>query len=259
MSHRQLYFLAGLVLAGWAPAGAQSTNLPQQAAELFAGVEQRFEAVQTLQYTVNRTSRAGSHSLTDRWTFRYQKPDLLRIDYEIPQEHVLIRNRQVLWEYIPAARKALRTDLSKLSDAEQAKLIAQVFARVAVSGLRPGNFNAMAERTTRIQPATNAQAAVATIEGADPKFFVQIDVTRKALLRTELYNANGEVMLTTMAGQFLEVVPGFWVPQTIQITQREKDALAVSTLTFSNIKVNEALPAEVFQFTPSDKISVSNR
>lgn len=255
----QLCLLAGLMLTGWFSAGAQETNLQQRAAALFALAEQRFDDLQTLQYTVCRKSRAGSHSLEDRWTFHYQQPDRLRIDYQLPQEHVLIKNGQVLWEYIPAARKALRTDLSKLSEKEQNKLIAQVFSRVAVSGLRPGNFNEMVARTVGIEPAATTPAAVVTIEGAGPKFTVQIDVVKNALLRTALYNAKGEIMLATAADQFQEAAPGFWFPRIIQTTQREKDTLVTSELTFSDIKVNVPLPAEVFQFAPADKISVSHR
>jgi outer membrane lipoprotein-sorting protein len=245
---------AGSVYAQTTPA----TGEVAKAQQLFEAVEGRFDALQTLQYTVERTTSSARHSTLERWIFRYRKPGDLRIDYQLPEARVIIVTGAALIEYLPSARKALRTDLSKLKPEEKAQRIGAVLARVSVEGLRVGDTRAMLSRVQAVT-ADAQQAGALWVEGAGPRFRVLVDPARRSVLSTELWDARDDVRLRTLAADFVEAAPGQWFPQRIDVVYGTEAGTVTSVMRLSDIHVNVALAGDVFDFAPVKGVTLQER
>ena len=170
-------FVAFLFLSLAATAAEKTAPAPEQAVALAREIETRFAALPALRYQIDCATRNGRQSQTERWTFAYQAPDRIRIDYHEPLARTLVIGPDETWEYVPRARQALRTDLTKLSADEKARRLAAVSARVAVDGLHPGPL-----------PAEEPQTSVSPLdpdwwrlEWANPRICFDFDPTRKVV------------------------------------------------------------------------------
>jgi outer membrane lipoprotein-sorting protein len=254
-SARFLAFILACVAMITTPALGQDKPDYDHAEKLLRETESRFDSVQSLQYTVAKTTHMNRRTVIERWTQRYQQPNLLRVDYLLPVERLLVMSNNDIWEYIPEARKAVYTRLDKLTDEKRAAFIASVLGRVSIDGLRPGNYREMLQRVVRVQPVrTNGDIYV--IEGRDPKFIVEIDASRQALLRTEVYDTKGNLKIRTAASELSEIVPGFWFPEKIRATYWNDDAYIVSDFVLTDVRVNEQIPPDTFKFEPRPGILV---
>jgi outer membrane lipoprotein-sorting protein len=251
--------LGGLLLcscAAWAEPAP--TGVVARAAHLFGAVEQRFEAIQTLQYTVERTTQSTRQQMQERWLFSYRKPGDIRIDYQSPQDRLILVTPANMVEYLPAVRKALRTDLARLPAAERSARAGGVLARVAVEGLRVGDVRALLARVQRVTPDAR-QAGAQWVEGAGPRFRILVDPARQAVLATELWDAHGDIKLRTTAEDFVEAAPGQWLPQRLSAVFGTADGTVTSTVRLSGIRVNAALDPALFQFVPDRKVILVER
>ena len=234
------------------------TSAVARAEHLFALVEQRFEAMQTLQYTVERTTQSARQQMRERWLFHYQKPGNIRIDYESPQDRLLLVTPASLVEYLPTLRKAMRTDLTRLSAADRAARVGGVLARVAVEGLRVGDVRALLARVQRVTPDAR-QPGAQWVEGEGPRFRVLVDPARQAVLATELWDAHGDIKLRTTAEEFVEAAPGQWFPQRLTAVYGTAEGAVTSIVRLGDIRVNEAPAPALFEFAPDKKVTLLER
>jgi len=257
---RQIFPVLGLLLLSSRTAGAEPapTSAVARAEHLFALVEQRFEAMQTLQYTVERTTQSARQQMQERWQFRYRQPGDIRIDYQSPQDRLILITPASLVEYLPTMRKAMRTDLARLSAADRAARVGGVLARVAVEGLRVGDVHAMLARVRRVVPDTR-QAGALWVEGEGPRFRVLVDPARRVVLATELWDARGDIKLRTTAEELLEALPGQWFPQRLTAIFGTAEGTVTSTVHLGDIHVNAALPPTLFEFVPDKKVTLLER
>jgi outer membrane lipoprotein-sorting protein len=255
---RDLKLLLGLllfVIATTRPVCGQDKIDRSVVEKLFRETEARFDSAQSLQYTVSKTTRMDRRTVEERWTLFYEQPDLLRVDYHQPIERLLVMNAEDMWEYIPAARKAVRTRLSKLSDEKRTTLLASVLGRVSVDGLRLGDYRDMIQRAVSVRTTgTNSETYI--VEGQDPRFVVEIDASRHALLRTEIYDTKGKLKIRTVSSAFSEIISGFWFPSRIQATYWSAGGYVVSDFSLIEAQVNGIIAPPTFQFTPREGIAV---
>lgn len=244
-----------LLIAGTAARGNDAGGEPAARA-LFQQVEDRFLNADTLSYTVKKVSVSRKMRTEERWVFRYKRPDLVRIDYQSPHERSVIINSSLLWEYIPQLRKAAKTDLSALTAEQKARKVAEVMAHVSVDGLRLGNFENMAKNARSVKIALWSGKPVQAVEGADPRFAVYIEKERSVLLRTEIYDRKGNLVIRTEASRFMEAAPGFWMPQEIRATYGTKEGFVQSAITLQDIAVNTSLADELFRFAVPKGVEV---
>ncbi|MFH0909758.1 MAG: hypothetical protein V1929_13445 [bacterium] len=236
-------------LKGDQPADADTAR------RLFEPIEQRFKSAQTLQYTVTKVSSSDRQSTEERWQFAFREPGLVRVDYEKPVGRILVLTPAETWEYIPAARQALRTRLDNMSADKRASFVARVLARVAVDGVRIGNYENLQKRVTRVtQPENGTNTWV--IEGSNPKYVIAIDASRNVLLRSDIYKDTGELSVRTEASQFTEIAPGFWYPQAIIASYLTPQGYIVSRFSIRDIRLNATLPEDTFTFTPPEGVAV---
>lgn len=222
-------------------------------ADLFARMNNQWNQLTALSYTVTRASEAGTQVVEEKWDFKLKTPDRIKIEYYTPTRRVLIIDGATMWEYIPAAKKAMRTDLGAKNADERARLIAGVLGHVSVDGLRIGDY---ADMLTRVTTVTQDVHGVVTVTGDGPKFVLQMDGKQNALLHTEFYTAEGELRIQTDASGFVQVTPELWFPQNITVLCRSKEALIRSEINLSNIRANDEPSDDIFQFTAPKGVDV---
>jgi outer membrane lipoprotein-sorting protein len=225
------------------------TEAQRQARQVFLGIEKRFEELQSIQYAVERTTVARQGTVREQWTFTFRNPDCFRLHYQAPAERVIVANPDSLWEHVPAARKARHTNVARLSARDRSDLISQALARVAVDGIRVGNCEDLVRRTTAFT-RDPSEPQIVHIEGRAPRFVMAVDTNRCVLLRSELYDQQGELGGRTRTESFTEVQPGFWYPKDIETLYRTAEGHVTSRTRFSDIRINAAISNDVFRFAP---------
>ena len=260
MVRTSLWFLPVLCCAALlvvCPAVPVSASGSEQAARtLFQRVEDRFLNADTLSYTVKRVTASTKMKTEERWVFRYQKPDRLRIDYQSPHERIIVMDGATLWEYIPQLKKAAKTDLAALHPGQKEQKISEVMAHVSIDGLRLGNFDGMAKNARSVKNALWSGTQVQVVEGADPRYAVYIDKERTVLLRTEIYDRKGNLVIRTEASRLTEAAPGFWIPQEIHATISTKDGFIQSAITLQDFRVNASFADDLFRFVVPKGVEV---
>ncbi len=214
--------------------------------QLFKQVENRFASLNSLSYTVKRTVVSRKQQAEDQWLFRYRHPDSVRIDYLLPHERTIIIDKNTLVEYIPEIKKVMKTELAAMPKEKKEQTIAAVMARVSVDGLHLGSYEEMEKRAVRVQPVQWAGMDAYMVEGADPRYIVYIDKSKKVLLRTEIYDKKGRLIIRTEASKFVEVAKDFWFPQAVRINYTSESGPIQSTLLLQDIKVGDIISNDVF-------------
>ena len=242
-------FLSSVALAAAEEVAAPT---PEQAVALAREIEARFAALPSLRYRIECVTRNGRQSQTERWTFAYQAPDRIRIDTHEPLARTIVIGPDESWEYVPRARQALRTDLTKLSADEKARRLAAVSARVAVDGLHPGTL-----------PAEEPQTSVSPLdpdwwrlEWANPRICFDFDPTRKVVVRSEVFTSENRLAVRTEAADFREAAPGFWFPGQIRCTYERDGSFIERQIQLDQIEIGLSYPAETFCFSPPDGVKV---
>ena len=245
-------FFAFLFLSLAATAAEKTAPTPELAVALAQEIEARFAALPALRYQIECTTHNGQQSQIERWAFAYQAPDRIRIDYYEPLARTVLIGPDETWEYVPRARKALRTDLSKLSASEKAQRIAAVSARVAVDGLHPGTL-----------PAELPQASVSPLdpgwwrlEWAAPRICFDLDPARKVVVRSEVFTSENRLAVRTEAADFREAAAGFWLPGQIRCTYERDSSFVQRQIQLDQIDVGLPLSAETFRFSPPDGVEI---
>lgn len=216
--------------------------------ELFQKVEDRFTTVQSLSYTVKRSTSSKKQVAEDKWSFRFKSPDKVRIDYLEPYSRVIVADTTNLVEYLPTARKAMKTDLAAIPSVKRELTLNGVFKRLSVDGLRLGNYQEMLKRAVKVTDVRMGGKNAWLVEGANPRYLVFIDPDKWVLLKTEIYAANGELVLRTESSAFVEAFPGFWLPREIHANSHASEGYYQTTVKLSDIRVNDLMADQIFRF-----------
>lgn len=223
------------------------------AKKLFEEMNKSFENLAALSYTATRTTISGTKSIEEKWDFRLKAPGLIKIEYYRPDRRLVIIDDATLWEYIPAAKKARRTDFATMKENDKAELVASVMSHVAIDGLRIGDYSKLLAGVTKV---TEGKDNIYVIEGQKPKFVIHVNGEKKILLHSEFYNDKGELIMKTDASQFAEAVPGFWFPKNIDAVYRTENGMIKSAIVMSNVRANDNPADMIFKFTPPEGVKV---
>jgi outer membrane lipoprotein-sorting protein len=235
-----------------------NSGAPAEAQILFESLTRHFAGIHTLSYTAERSTKGRRQSARERWTLSYEAPGLVRVDYQYPAARQLVITTNTLYEYIPALRRAVQTDLERMSDKDRAATIKQTLARISLDGINPSSFQDMAARSTSVS-MPSPTSAVRRITGANPKFVIDLDTQRNVLLTTDIYTSTGDLLLHTEASSFTEATPGFWYPEKLDAGYLTEQGFINTSTTLSAIKINTPLPPGAFRFTPPAHTTVDTR
>jgi len=220
---------------------------------LLTEVELPYSKIRSLSYSVTRTTETRQREVEEKWSFHFRSPNDLRVDYIKPQKRTFYLHENTLWEYIPEAGKARRTDIEKLDDAEKAAVLKGFISRTAIPGLRIGDFANMLNQHVTTKETGKGMVLM---QGQNPRFSLEIDSTRNVILSTALYNDKGELTLSTSSSAFKEIAQGFWFPMRIDVNQRYENQMIHSQIRFDNVQVNKSPEHDFFRFTPAEHIQV---
>lgn len=238
------------------PQKANAVNVPSPR-ELFNRVEERFTAITSLSYTVKRSASSNQQVAKDRWLFRFKSPDKIRIDYLEPYSRLIVTDSTTLMEYLPTARKAIKTNLAAIAPEDREKFLIGVFKRVSVDGLRLGNYQEMLQRAVKVSDVNLGERRAWLVEGRNPSYLLFIDQEKSVLLKTEIYDADGQLILRTESTELFELAPGFWFPREIRSSTRASAGFYKTTVKLSDIKVNEVTADQTFQFYPPAGVDIT--
>lgn len=220
--------------------GVEAKGLMQQ-------VEARFTAIKSLRYTAERTVKGPAGSAKEVWFFSYAEPGSFRIECRQPVERILVANHNTFWEYVPAIRKVMKTDLSAMTEDERRQFLAGILARVAIEGIRIGKYDDLAQRAVSVsRPAPTG--GVVRIEGANPRYVMELDTENRVLKRTEMYDDKGECLVRTETSDFVEILSGLWYPTVVRIECKTDKGIVTSEVRFRGIEANKPLPEGSFEF-----------
>ncbi len=220
----------------------------------------RLDALTSLTLRIERQTTHRGRTTSERWTFRQKGAGRFRIDYEFPVRRLVVANARELWEYLPQARKAARTDLAAMAPARRAAFLRGVLARVAVRGLRFDRGGADAELlyrgkghvagrpAHRLECRRPADAETRVVRGA-------IDAERLVLLRCEFLDEEGQVVATAEAGRVVEIAAGLWMPRQVTFKRLGGRGLT-QTATLRRIEANADLADDLFEFHLPEGVDV---
>jgi outer membrane lipoprotein-sorting protein len=222
-----------------------------RAKEAFDGVNGRIDRLASLQYKVVRKTKAKGISLTEHWTFGCNSQGWMRVEYTAPEKRVFMIDGTNLLEYLPDARRALRTPLGGAGAAR----VAAVLKRLAVDGLRVGQTDELLKHLKAAAPLPG-EPSVLMIEGDQPRYAIRIDPARQVLLGFDQWNLEGEKTLSIQADDFTEPAPGFWFPARIRMVVVDKGERQERKFVLSGIRVNAAFSKDYFDFTLPDDVKM---
>ncbi|MBL7114182.1 MAG: hypothetical protein ISS35_00325 [Kiritimatiellae bacterium] len=232
-----------LLMALGVPAWA---GQPQEEADRILASVQGVDALPSLMYTARRTSTGEGQRIADEWTFRYVHPDRIRVDYADPLRRIVVINQGTMTEYIPEAKKAMVTALNKLSESERVVRVSQALSRVAVMGLRAGDFSGMIPQVTSV---TRDKEGTVTIMGAPPRFEIVVDPKRQVILSSTIFDEDGKLMLQTRSTEFVQVEGNVWFPRRVKTMHRAAGTMVDSRIAFSGIQRKVPRVDEVFHLS----------
>jgi len=247
MTRLALFLLA---VGTWVLTCASLAGSAAEPAEVVARHLARFDSIATLALRVERQTTQRGKTAIERWSFYQKGADRFRIECEYPLRRTIVANPSELWEFVPEAKKAVRTDLSAMAAKDREALLRPVLRRVAVDGLR---FDV---------PAAGASLAYLGLEevGGRPAHGIEceqkdekgarsvrgwIDAERGVLLRTELVGTRGKKLAQTTGADFFEAAPGLWFPRSLTLQDMSPRG-ASQTLTLKRVAVNGDLAEDLF-------------
>ena len=169
-----------------------------------------------------------------------------------------IHTTNALYEYIPALRRALRTDLAKMTDSARQATIKQTLARISLDGINPASFEEMVSRTTSVTPPSSTPN-IYRITGNNPKFLIELDRQQQVLLTTDIYTPGNDLLLHSEASKFVEASPGFWYPQQVDSRYLTEQGFVNTTTVIRDITINTPLTNTLFQFSPPSHVTLETR
>lgn len=257
MKRKTLSVLAVLILSlsvygeesgkGSPSTSEQDLKVPlEKISEILKTLEEPYRDMKSISYNAERKRTTLKGKMEDSWSFIYRAPSDIRIEYRSPERRVVIINARDMWEYLPGQRVAMHTDLGNKSQSEKDAAVAKVLARIAVSGLRPGNYDHLLSQVTSSEMAGD----ILTIEGKKaPRFLLKIDTRKNALLVSEVYDANGKLKLKTTCSEHKRVDKSVWMPGKVVVVTRGNDQYVTDQVYVSEATFEHEFRDDQFVFS----------
>ena len=232
-------------------------NQTQKIEHAFMQINQRFDLLVSLQYQANRKTRTSSVTLEERWNFASDAEGRLRIDYRHPETRIFVSDGSFFTEYLPRHRIALRSVLNA-NDPSSLEPLKIVLQRLAVDGFRIGNSNELLKNLTSVEEHAT-QPNILTIKGADPQYQLKIDTEKNIFLKFEKWNHAGQRVFSIQPTDFVQPMPGFWIPTKVITLLIEEGGLRETTTSISGIQVNKTITKNRFDLSLPPDIRVVSR
>ena len=231
---------------------------PISAQDIISKVEQNFSKIENYQVNVSRIYyRNEILELQEEWRFFFKNPGFAKVEFVLPKKVALIINQDDVWQYFLEEKRVMRRKINDLKEKEKLLLIGNLLKPYEIEGWVLSVSSKFGDRLKLVREEVIKGRKCYLIE-CKPKtdnpqqlrLLVWIDRERLALVKKELYKEPNQLVSRTENENFLEIIPGLWLPRKVESTVQTEKGEIIKQLILRNIKVNKSMPENTFQFIP---------
>lgn len=234
------------------------------AQDIISKMEQNFLKIENYQVNVSRIYyRNEVLKSQEEWRFFFQNPGLARIDVMLPKKVTLLINQEDIWQYILEEKKVVRRKIKHLREKERMLLVGKFIKPyeiegwgLSISSKFGDRLRLVKEEVVKGKKCYLIECKPKTDDSQGLRLLVWIDRERLALVRKELYKEADNLISRTENENFLEIIPGIWLPRKVETAVQTEKGEIVKQLILRNIRMNESMPAKTFQFIPPKECEV---
>ncbi len=219
-------------------------------------IEQNFLKIENYQVNVSRIYyRNEILEFQEEWRFFFQNPGLARIEVMLPKRITLLMNQDDIWQHILEEKKVVRRKIKHLSEKERMLLVGKFLKPyeiegwgLSISSKFGDRLRLVKEEVVKGKKCYLIECKPKTDDSQGLKLLVWIDREKLALVRKELYKEADNLVSKTENENFLEIIPGIWLPRKVETAVQTEKGEVIKQLILRNIRMNESMPAKTFQF-----------
>ncbi len=228
------------------------------AQDIISKVEQNFSKIENYQVNVSRIYyRNEILELQEEWRFFFKNPEFAKVEFVLPKKVALIINQDDVWQYFLEEKRVMRRKIKNLKEKERMILIGNLLKPYEIEGwVLPvsskfgDRLKLVREEVIKGRKCYLIECKPKTDNPQQLKLLVWIDRERLALVKKELYKEPNQLVSRTENENFLEIIPGLWLPRKVESTVQTEKGEIIKQLILRNIKVNKSMSENTFQFTP---------
>jgi len=226
------------------------------AQDIISKIEQNFLKIENYQVNVSRIYyRNEILEFQEEWRFFFQNPGLARIEVMLPKRITRLMNQDGIWQHILEEKKVVRRKIKHLSEKERMLLVGKFLKPyeiegwgLSISSKFGDRLRLVKEEVVKGKKCYLIECKPKTDDSQGLKLLVWIDKDRLALVRKELYKEADNLISRTENENFLEIIPGIWLPRKVETAVQTEKGEVIKQLILRNIRMNESMPAKTFQF-----------
>ena len=226
------------------------------AQDIISKIEQNFLKIENYQVNVSRIYyRNEILEFQEEWRFFFQNPGLARIEVMLPKRITLLMNQDDIWQHILEEKKVVRRKIKHLREKERMLLVGKFLKPyeiegwgLSISSKFGDRLRLVKEEVVKGKKCYLIECKPKTDDSQGLKLLVWIDKDRLALVRKELYKEADNLISRTENENFLEIIPGIWLPRKVETAVQTEKGEVIKQLILRNIRMNESMPAKTFQF-----------
>ena len=234
------------------------------AQHIISKMEQNFLKIENYQVDVSRIyHRSEISESREEWRYFFKNPGLARVEVVLPQKFTLVINQDDVWQYLSEEKKVVKRRIKGLEEKERMHLLGKLLKPYEIEGWGLSISAKFGDRLRLIREEMVKGRKCYLIECApradNPQqlnLMVWIDQERLAVVKRELYKEGDHLVSRTESENFLEVIPGIWLPRKIESLIQTEKGEVIKRLVLRNIKVNKAISENTFQFVPPEGCEV---
>lgn len=228
------------------------------AQDIISKMEQNFLKVENYQVNVSRIYyRNEILEFREEWRFFFQNPGLARIEVMLPKKITLLINQDDIWQHILEEKKVVRRKIRHLKEKERMLLVGKFLKPyeidgwgLSVSSKFGDRLKLVKEEVVKGKQCYLIECKPKTDDSQGLKLLIWIDKEKLALVRKELYKKSGNLLSRTENENFLEIIPGIWLPRKVETAIQTEKGEIIRQLVLRNIRMNESMKEKTFQFIP---------
>ena len=228
------------------------------AQDIISKMEQNFLKVENYQVNVSRIYyRNEILEFQEEWRFFFQNPGLARIEVMLPKRITLLINQDDIWQHILEEKKVVRRKIKHLKEKERMLLVGKFLKTYEIDGWGLSISSKFGDRLRLVKEDVVKgkqcyliECKPKTVDSQGLKLLVWIDKEKLALVRKELHKESGNLVSRTENENFLEIIPGIWLPRKVETAVRTEKGEIIKQLVLRNIGMNESMQEKTFQFIP---------
>jgi len=228
------------------------------AQDIIAKAEQNFLKIDSYRVDVSRIYyRNGVAESREEWRFFFKAPGLARIEFMFPKKATLVLNQSDAWQYLPEEKKVWRRGINGLKEEDKMYVAGELLKPYEIEGWGLPVTSKFGDRLRlrgeEVVKGSRCVLIECSPQASNPqqlKLLLWIDRERLAVVRKELYKGSDLLVSRTESENFLEIIPGIWLPRKVVSTIHTEKGDVIKELVLRNIEVNQSLPENAFQFIP---------